>query len=181
MKLEYRLDKEDFLEYQLYAASKSSRIKDQRRKSVLIVHLLFLSLGLIFYWEGEMFLMYCCIASLVISIIFYPIYLKNYYKRHYKNFIEDTYKNRFGKTTTVSFNDAYIEANSDSGESKIKLTELEAIVEIQGYFYIKLKSGVTLIISKSKLESPHLVKEFLNKIAQNLQVSYLTDLDWKWR
>ena len=48
MKLEYNLNENDFLQHQLFTASKTERIKMQRRKSWVFVTLTFFIFSLFF-------------------------------------------------------------------------------------------------------------------------------------
>lgn len=48
MKLSFHLDQNDFLQHQLYVASKSKRVQNKRRSSWLIVSGTFVLLGLLF-------------------------------------------------------------------------------------------------------------------------------------
>ena len=129
MTLIYSLDQNDFLQHQLYIASKSARIKKKRRNSWLLVTIAFFVLGLVFYDMANKLMMYYFFGASLISFIFYPFYLKYHYKKHYQKFINDTYKNRTAEPSTICFKEQQVELFDKTAESKINFTEFEEIVE----------------------------------------------------
>lgn len=181
MTLKYSLDLNDYLQFQLYTASKSKRIKNKRIKSLLIVMGIFLMLAVLFFQKEERVLMYYFIGCSVLSLIFYPLYLRNHYKKHYQRFIAENYKFRFDEECVITFNENLIQTIDRTGESKVKISEIEEIAEINGYFYLKMKTGGALIISKLKIENPERVKEYLNSLANGLGVRYVIEPNWKWK
>jgi hypothetical protein len=108
------------------------------------------------------------------------MYLKSVYKKHYQKYIEDIYKNRFGEVSTISFNDKSIDCLDRTGESKINYMEIEEIFETGDYFFLKMKSGVVLIIPKTKVENFEKVKVELKNLSYKLQINYSQELKWKW-
>jgi hypothetical protein len=181
MTLNYPLTENDFLQYQLFIASKSDRIKKQRLKTWLIYSAALLLLSLMFYQSGNKIMTYYFLILGLILLCFFPIYQKQYYKSYYEKFIRDTYKNRFGQTATVSVNESFIETSDITGESKINLTEIENTTETGDYFYMKMRSGGHLIIPKFKLTDSDNVRQELRKLCSKLSVDFIDDLHWKWK
>ncbi|MCL9806543.1 YcxB family protein [Flavobacterium amniphilum] len=181
MVLEYSLDENDYLTHQLYTASKSKRTKKQRRKSWIIVSSLFFILGLLFLKEENNFLSYYFFGFGIITLIFYPFYLRNHYKKHYQKFITDTYKSRFGEIAKVNFHEEYLQTSDSNSESKINYTALEEINEIGDYIFLKLTSGGSLIIPKAKVDTIEEVKEEIKKISRKYGLAENIELNWKWK
>src|SRR6185436_2003694 len=127
MTLTFNLDKEDYLNHQLFVASLSERIKNQRRRSRLIWALGFLSLTTLFYLNDNQVLAYYFFAVSIFYIFFYQYYSRWYYKRHYTKFINETYKYRFGKISNVIIDEGQIQDFDESGETKIPISQLENI------------------------------------------------------
>src|SRR5687768_16831339 len=98
MTLTYQLDQNDFLQHQLFLASKTGRIKKKRTKSWLTVSGCMFLLSFIFYQSDNSFLSYYFLAFGIVTVFLYPLYQRQQYKNHYAKFIADTYKNRFGQT-----------------------------------------------------------------------------------
>jgi hypothetical protein len=181
MKLEYTLEKSDFVVFQLYAASKSDRIKRKRFRNKIIFPLIYLALGLISLLINDITL--CTFSILVGSIwyLFYPKYERNRYIKHYQSYIEENYKNRFGKSETIEFENDAILSKDYTGESKLYLTEIEELNEINDYFFLKFNSGVSLIIPKNGILSSEPLDQYLVDLSTRLNIKHGIDLDWKWK
>lgn len=181
MTLKYILKEEDFLIYQLYTSSKKDSVRKTRRKSLLWVIALFLIISAMFYDRDDMLKTYLFIGMAFLSIIFYPLYLSDHYKKHYRKFIIENYKNRFNKEADVSFEADFFISSSESSETKIGFSEIEEMNEIENYIFFKLKSGGGLIIRKSGIEDLNSLKDYLKKLSTELNVKYIEDLNWKWK
>ena len=181
MKIQYTLNENDFLEHQLFTASKTERINKQRRKSWIMVTFSFFAFSVLFFNKENKSLIYSFLGFGIISLIFYPIYQRNHYKRHYLNFIKETYKNRFNETATLLFDEDYIETNDLSGETKIKYSALEETNEIKDYYFLKLKTGGSIIIPKSRIDNIEIFKLQLNSISEKYNLKNNVELNWKWK
>ncbi len=181
MTLSYQLDQNDFLQHQLFLASKTGRIKKQRTISRLIVSGSMLVLSFLFYQSGNSVLFYYFLGVGILAIFFYPLYQRRRYKDHYARAIADTYKNRFGQTANIKFTDLAIETNDSTGESKINLSELDNITETGDHFFLRLKTGVCLIIPKSKIGDLTQLETELKQLCQKLDIDFVKELDWKWK
>ena len=181
MTLKYSLNENDYLQSQLFIASKTERIKNQRTRSWILISLGFFSLSYLFSQTDKDFLVYYFIGLGILSIFLYPIYQKSYYRKHYQKYIADTLKNRFGELSTITFTDTNIECFDRTDDGKINLTEIEEIFEIMEYFFLRMKSGVSLIIPKSKIENTDNLRTELKTLADKLKVNYTSELNWKWK
>jgi hypothetical protein len=181
MTLTYQLDQNDFLQHQLFLASKTDRIKKKRTKSWLIVSGTMFLLGFLFYQSDNTFLTYYFLAFGIVTLIFYPFYQRQQYKNHYAKFIAYTYKNRFWKTANIHFGENVIETIDVSGESKINLSELESVIETGEYFYPSLKTGGHLIIPKTKISDASQLRQELRQLCERLKINFIEDLNWKWK
>jgi hypothetical protein len=181
MTLTYTLDQNDFLQHQLFLASKTDRIKKQRRRSWLIISGSMLLLGIMFYQSNNMLLFYYFLALGILSLIFYPLYQKRRYRNHYAKFIADTYKDRFGQNANITFSELAIETNDITGQSKINLSALKNVTETPDYFYPKLKTGEHLVIPKSKIDKVPELRNELRQLCERLGIPFIEDLNWKWK
>jgi hypothetical protein len=181
MKIQYTLNENDFLEHQLFTASKTERINKQRRKSWIIVTFCFFALSLLFLKSENKFLLYYFLGFGIISLIFYPLYQRNYYRKHYMKSIKETYKNRFNELTTLIFDEDYIETNDLSGETKIYYSGFEEINEIKDYYFLKLRTGGSIIIPKIKIDNIENFKIELKNISEKYHLKNNVELNWKWK
>jgi YcxB-like protein len=181
MVLKYSLSANDYLQHQLFIASKSPRIKAQRRKSWILMTVAFGALAYVFSENENKTMMYSFLAVAVISLCFYPFYLRSHYRKHYEKFIADTYKDRVNEMLTLEFTGTHIETVDKTGESRIHLSEIGGIVETGGYIYLQMQSGGSLIIPKLKIEAVDDLRMELKQLATRLSVEYLQELEWKWK
>jgi hypothetical protein len=177
------LDENDYLTYQLYTASRTPRIKKARIRGWIFTTVTFLCLTYLFFESYNDFLGYYFLVASGLSLTLYPIYSRWRYKRHYKKHIQDTYKNRFGEECALEISDDVIVTRDKTGEGKINTTEIEEINEIKDFYFVKVKTGVSLIISKLKTETKDLeaIEKSLKELADKKGIKWNAELDWKWR
>ncbi len=181
MTIIYTLNENDFLQYQLYIASKTDSIKKQRKNTWLIFSGSFLLLSFMFYQSGNTFLTYYFLFFGIIVACFYPTFQKWYHRNHYRKYIVENYKNKLGDTGRITFKDDIIEIVERAGEFKIKLTEIENTTEIADYFFIKMNSGGHLILPKNQLDNIDNVRNGFKQICNKLSVSFIEELNWRWK
>ncbi len=181
MTLTYTLSEYDFLQHQLFIASKTQRTKNQRTKTWLIYSVAMLLLSLMFYQSGNIFMTYYFLVFGIVFFCMFPFYQRWYYKNHYRKFVTDTYKNRFDRVVSVTISGEGIETSDFTGESKINLTELESTIETSEYFYVKMRTSGHLIIPKMKLSNIDSTRIELKDLCKELSIRFTNDLNWKWR
>jgi ABC-type multidrug transport system fused ATPase/permease subunit len=181
MTIDYKIDENDFLTHQLFVASKSDRIKKKRQRSKVILPLIYLAFGLLFFFQDKVSL---AVIFLIIGLLWffiYPIWERRHYIKHYKGFIKENYKDRLGRTAILEFNNEYIVAKDNGSESKVLTTELEEICEIPTTIFVRLKGGQSFILPKDKITDLHKVKARLTELADHLEIKYDIDEKWEWK
>ena len=175
-----KLEKDDFLRFMLFTASKSKRMKNKRIRSWVLTTFVILGLGLLFFQKEDKFLAYYFFISGAVCLFFYPLYYRWRYKIFYEKFIQQNYKNRIGVITEIGFEDGFIISKDKSGEEKVRLTEIEFIYEIKDNLFIRMKNGETMAIP-SKMTDYTEFKNDLSKLISNLGIAWEVELDWKWK
>lgn len=174
------LDKDDYLRCQLFTASKSKRIKNQRIRTWILLTISFLVLGLVLRQSTDRFLSYFFIGFSIITLFLYPLYQRRQYKKHYEKHINEHYANRIGVESELGFENGFIVSVGDNQEGRVKLTEIQEINEISENLFIKIKTGESMIIPSRFSEYDKLKKE-LNDIVKPLGVEWNNQFDWKWK
>ena len=180
MELNYSLNENDFLEYQLYAASKSENIKSQRRRNLVIMIVIFIAFFISIYSSTKKFPILPLIGYIILIII-YKIYETYRYKNHYKKFIRENYKERFGLVCTLNFGENDITEESKLGQSKINYESLTEINEIQNYYFLKILTGQSLIIPKKEIKNMEQFRSLLAQIKSKYKIPENIELNWKWK
>ena len=83
MKIEYTLEKIDFLNYQLYAASQSERITKSRKKSRIRLPIIYFILGLLLFALADLIFAIVFIGVGVAWYFLHPYFMKRRYMRHF--------------------------------------------------------------------------------------------------
>ncbi len=177
MKLEYTIQEEDYLAFQLYAASQSPRItkKMVNGRIVITAGLALLGLIMISVSADKTFgLLYLILA--VIAGVYYPRYIKWRYKKHYLSHIRESYKQRIGLTVRLEFEGDTITARDKTGESKLQVSEVEVVQETPKHFFMRFTTGVSVIIPKLDEEEVEALKAVFNQAGIEVE----DQLNWKW-
>lgn len=174
------LDKNDYLTHQLYTASKTPRVRNSRTRNWIFTTITFLGLTYILYDNGNLFLSIYFLVFSILSALFYPLYSRWRYKRHYLKYIQDTYRNRFGEECKIEITEDHILTQDKTGNSTINTSEIEQINEIKDFYFIKMKSGVSIIISKAKSDDLTSIEKAIESLV-NKGIKHNIELDWKWK
>lgn len=181
MTIEYKIDENDFLIHKLYVTSMSDIIKKKRQKNKVIVPLVYVAIGLLFFFQGKLALAIICFIVGLLWFFIYPLWERRRYIKHYQDLIKENYKNRFGKTATLEFSNDFILAKDNGSESKVLTTELEKINEIPTTIFIRLKNGQSFILPKNKIINIGNVTTRLKELATYLKIKYDIDEKWEWK
>ncbi|GAA4303493.1 YcxB family protein [Aestuariibaculum suncheonense] len=178
MNLKYTLSKSDFLEYQLYASSKSKSQKGRRFRSRIIIPIIYVALGLYVGSIDENFAAGLVFAAVgVVWFILYPKYSKWRYKKHFQKHIEEHYASRIDKTVALTIQDNTLITKDFTAETKVNASELNELIELQHHFFIKLTTELALIVPKSAISD----LEAFKKELLTLGADYVDDSSWQWK
>lgn len=180
MTFTYSLSEEDYLNAQLFLIkSKGTFQKYKKLSFITLIILYIIIIGTSFYFKEDFFGYSMLIIGLLTLVIF-PSYLKLSYKEKLRTQLRVYVSEKFDVECTVVLSDEHIRFFSEDCESQIKLQQIGEIVEVGEYFYLKLKVADTLIIPKSPVENIQDLQSELKQIAQKFDITYITNLGWKW-
>ncbi len=177
MKLEYKIEEEDYLAFQLYTASQSPKIQKKKTNSHILITsaLALLGLAMISLSADKTFGFLYLIMAFAFGF-YYPKYFKWRYKKHYLSHIRESYKQRIGLVVTLEFLEDSIVAKDKTGESKLSLSEIEVVKETSQHFFLLFSTGVSVIIPKLDEEESEALKVRFEEAG--IQVE--DHLNWKW-
>jgi len=117
----------------------------------------------------------------VISLIFYPFYLRWKYKKHFLNHIRENLKSNIGKTASIVINEDHILTfDEDESESRINVKMIKSIHDLPQHYLIKLDGGKALILPKNKVNEPKQLQQDLIELAKSLSLSVEDNTKWDW-
>lgn len=180
VQIAYTLDKNDFLNHQLYLASKSPRIKQNRLKSRVWVIAMFLALASMFYVKNDTDLFYWFLFLALLAGILFPYYSRRMHVNHYKKYIDENYTNKLGKLVVLHLEDNRINSKDELSEGSLNLAGLTEIVEVPTAIYIRVDTN-SLILPKEQIQNMNEVRDALEAVSINYNIPFRKELEWTWK
>ncbi len=177
MKFNYQLANEDFLAYQLFASTKSKLQTRNRKRAWLIIPILYVIFAILLFLTNKYTMGIGFLIFAGVWLGCYPLYSKWRYKRYFQKYITENYKSRINKNVEFFIGETSITIKDIASEGKINGAELEELIETQHHFFLKLTTGVTLIIPKHAINS---IDELKKNITQ-MGAEYIDELQWEWK
>jgi hypothetical protein len=181
MKIEFSLDAEDYLAHQLFVASASSRIRKRRNRNKILIPAMYAIFGIVQFSLGNATLSILFIGLGILWFTLYPKWETKRYLKHYSGFINENYKEMFGRNVSLEIKEDEIYITDEGGEGSILLKELASINEISRIIMLRFKGSQTIILPKNKINNLEEVKNKLKDLSIQLNIPYTTDDQWEWK
>lgn len=178
MKITYNISEQDFLDYQLFAASQSETVRRKKKNGWLWLTVACVVLALYFFLKDDMPMTYYFGSVAIVNAAFYPVYFRWRYKRHYQAHVRNNYAARFGQTETLEITGDDLHYKDKTGEGKIYLKEVTRVDETNKHLFLKLSTGFSLIIPKSELTMTDC--ETLKTKLKESGTAIVQFPNWKW-
>lgn len=179
MTLEYSIKEEDFLNFQLFTTSHNKRIQ-KRKNLVWITTPIVTGIATILAIVSKNYGIAIYFGLIAITCaLFYPRYFKWRYKKHYKTYIKENYVKRFGQSAILEFRENTIYSKDLTGEGTLNVSQIEQVHETGNYFFIKISTGLSLILPKRALKNLAEVNPVREKLLA-LKIPLVEEMDWKW-
>lgn len=180
MLLTYTVSDSDYLNYQLYVASKSPQIAKKRRRVRVLVPVAYVIMALYGYFKENYTMAITFAVVAILWWLLYPLRDRKIYINHYKRFIQENLQTAEKRNVTLEISPSFFVARDGENESKIGTAELAAINETGELFLIRLKTAQTFILPKSAFSNTEEIERFLKDLAWKQHVPYTSELNWKW-
>ena len=182
MKLKYALTQEDFLTYQLFAASKKPSVKAARDRSRFVVPLIMFAFALFAFFSGAtLYLVLTYLGIGLLWILFHPKYSARNYRRHYAKHVAETHVGRIGISSTLALEADQLVVNSPVGETKINLDQVKKIETIATHFFITLQIGDTFVLPRNRALEEGEASAFIERLAEEKGLSVVDRSEWIWK
>ena len=176
MTIKYTLDRQDFVQLQLFNATKSVSIQKKKRRETIYLILGALLAAAYFFIQGNMAMTIWFLLLAVVTIIFYPKYFKRKYRKHYEKYIDEHYAKRFGEKVELTLTNDAIWSKNQIGEGTIQLSEIDRADETQHHFFLHTSAGPSIIIPKRELDT---LDQFRAAFAK-VNIPVMDDKNWSW-
>lgn len=177
----YQLEEQDYHTHLLFTISKSSNANKVRANIRLLMTISFFLFAIIAYGNDSKNQMIYFISLAVISFVIMPFYTRWSYKKAYLKHVRLYYKDRMSEPTSLIFSDKKLSISDNHGESHIAINEIEEINELKEYYFLKLKSGQSIIIPLSKVENQKTLSSELNTISSKFEIPLNKETTWMWK
>jgi hypothetical protein len=170
----FKIEKDDFLTFQLYTVSKSVNVLKTRRRGQLLTSIAGFLLSVNLFVTGSKIAAVFMLAISIMTYVFYPRYHRWRLKSHFKKYSKKNYGSQFGQEENLETQSDYVISKNIAGEGKVLSSELYDLTEIRDHFFLKMKNGSSIILPKRDIkEEKGLVKEF-----KKMGVPLIQELDW---
>ncbi len=180
MELEYTLSNEDSFTSALFVTSQSPVIKKRRRREQYIYPFVYLiMLGILFYINNSMkgILITMILTSLWVSL--YPYLSKYAIRRKYFRNLKKQKNSDVKSNVKIKADKASLTVTNEAGQTKINMAEIDRIIEITNYFFIRINSKGHLVLPKAQFKTGEL-DAFIKKIQKSSNTDISQMMDWKW-
>jgi len=178
---EYRLSKEDYLNWFLFSANHSKTTINARRKNKIIVSVIYFSL-LIFLFINykDPYLFFLNLFIFLVLLVIYFSLEKRKYIKHYKNFVDEKLTSRIGIPFWAEFKDDKLFGKEGNSESSIAFKDFSEINETENYIFVKIFETNCIILPKNIAEIQK-IKSNLKFISKEYNIPYQEELNWKFK
>ncbi len=181
MNTNFKITQQNYLTFQLYLASKSQSILKKRKRTRLVVPILYSVFAISLFVLESPFLAAGFAAFAMLWFFFYPIWEKGKYVKYYQKIIQENHKSRIGTDIKIDIQNDHLFTASGGTEAKIATSEIIEIVELKDLLLIRLDVTQAFVIPKDQInELPALIRE-LKELAKKLKVKYTEELGWVWK
>ena len=181
MKIEFSLDADDYLAHQLFVASNSNRIRKKRTINKILVPAMYVVFGIILFISGNYLLSILFLVFGGLWFTMYPRWETKKYSKHYSSFINENYKEMFGRKVSLEITEEEVHISEDGGEGTIHTKELTGIQEIPRIIMLRFKGSQTIIIPKNKVSNLEQFINGLKDLSSRLNIPYNSDQQWEWK
>jgi len=181
LSIQYPIDLNDHLNFQLYNASISESILKKRRKSRIRLPIIYLLLSMPIYFVGNNEFAAFFIIIAVAWYFIYPFYERKIYYKHYKKYVEENAATLVTENSKIEFDDTEIKTYDELGNSSIKIHAISSIEETSEYYFIKIGTQQGLIIPKIKISNLSDLQDWLKQTQMKYHFDWNHNLDWSWK
>lgn len=178
--LKYALEKEDYVMFQLLVASTSDRIKKKRKRSRIIIPIIYLAFAAFGGYTGDTTMSIVFLVLSLIWFLFYPKYEAWKYKKHYNSFVDENFKSHYGLETKTQLGETEIYSENSKGNTTVKVEDITEIIETEQYLFVRLGVGMGLIFPKEKIQNLQELENWISTTSDQLGIPNQVNLNWSW-
>lgn len=182
MIVNFQLEEQDFLRYQLYIASKSKKLQKYRFRKRITFPVVFCFFGLLFLFVHiPLRVSFLCWGGALVWFILYPLLDGRRYQNHFLRFVRQTYDFKFGKQVSVEMMKDKLVGNDNGHLIKVVADEIKGIVVIPQLILITISQEQIMLIPSEKIDRQKEFLDSLKQFASEHHLNFQEELSWKWK
>lgn len=180
LSLQFNYTEQEFIDYQLYIASKSPSQQKRMRRNRWLVALIYLGIAGIGFLNKNNTQIYIFAALAIVWYIAYPLWSKKFHKKHFMQFILQQNKARIGNKVQLDFTDNIITIQEDEQHIEIPIQDVVEIAELKQLILLRLNSEQVIIVHKVANVAAEQIISFMKSLALKRAIRYVDDTKWVW-
>lgn len=180
MKLSFRLDTQDYLDYQLYTVSRSEKAMRKRLIGRLLFPIIYLLVGIIFIIDKNFTFVAFNLILAVLWYFFYPISERKRYENTFRRSIERNLT-ADAEVGSIEWGNNEIYASEKDQEARVAERDVVAIVALKNILLIQLQNKHNFILPKDKIDQLDEVVSFLQAKCTKLSIPFIDHSNWQWK
>ncbi len=181
MTLNYKLEEADYHTHLLFTISKSSSAIKTRNRIRFLMTISLILFAVMAYGNHSTGQTVYFSALAILAFFFMPLYTRWSYRKTYLKHVRNYYKDRLSEPTTITFKSDILLISDSQGNSQVDVTELDEINELENYYFLKVKSGQSIIIPKLKIDNKEELTSTLKELSQNQSIAWNDETSWIWK
>jgi len=180
MDFKYNVQREDFLNFQLFQISQTEEFQSKMSRQRMTISLFLIALAV--YLGVEKMYLFSGIAVVLAGLWFFllPQRMKRLYKTKYDAEIGDKFVKRFGVEATLSVTDTTIRTADSGGYAEKRWAEVAKIVHLSSMTLVIFQDKNTFILPQATTENYHHLIQFMDKRGNELNKEIIDKTGWKW-
>jgi len=181
MTLNYKLEEADYHTHLLFTISKSSSAIKTRNRIRFLMTISLILFAVMAYGNHSTGQTVYFSALAILAFFFMPFYTRWSYRKTYLKHVRNYYKDRLSEPTTTTFKSDVLLISDSQGNSQVDISELDEINELENYYFLKVKSGQSIIIPKLKIDNKEELTLTLKELSKNQPITWNDETSWIWK
>jgi DhnA family fructose-bisphosphate aldolase class Ia len=148
MHYKYTIEENDLVAFNLQIALNSEDTKKKRKISTIILTALAVCFTIYFIYRHEMAMAVVTLIIGIVTLLFYPKYFNQQYKKQFRNHVKKMFPNRIGKEVELDFTETHAVLKTTNTENTTEYSAIINVEETKEYFFLKLDVGSAIILPK---------------------------------
>jgi len=180
LSIQFNYTEQEFIDYQLYIASKSPSQQKRMFRNRWLVSLIYLGIAAVGFFNNNTSQIYIFIGLAILWYVIYPYWAKRFHKKYFTQFILQQNKDRIGNSVTVNLNDDNIQIQENGQEIELPIQQIVEIAELQKIILLRLNTDQVIILHKETNIPTEILIDYLKNLSLKRAIPYVNALNWKW-